>query len=109
MLVLASATTGSLHSSAALACPEQSQTAISNARTGSQIATAQQTPQGVRRAGPVISAALRGRGLPAPQVVAQSYVMLTDARTQAQSSATLFARAGALRHVQVLDSAGACE
>lgn len=105
-LFLASATTGSLHSSASLACAERSQPAVSNSRTARQMPTAQQSPRGVQQADPVVSSVLTGRDLPAPDLVATSQVGLPTGSTSNYSSATLFARIGALNHVDVVASAG---
>lgn len=105
-LFLASATTGSLHSSASSECAQRSQPAISNSRTARQMPTSQQSPRRVQLARPVVSAVLTGRGLPAPDMVATSQVGLPTGSDSNFSLATLFARTGALNHVDVVTSAG---
>lgn len=106
VLFLASVSTGSLHSTAARACPEDAEPAITNSRTATQYATDQNTRAGVQHAAPIVVAALHAQGLPTPQLVAESNVALPGIRNPNLSSATLFARAGALDHVHVVSSAG---
>jgi putative ABC transport system permease protein len=106
VLFLASVSTGSLHSTAARECPEDAEPAITNANTASQFASSQQTPAGVRNADPVVAAAVRAHGLPAPDRVAMGSVAFPAVHNLNFASATLFARPGALAHVDVVASAG---
>ena len=106
VLFLASVSTGSLHSTAARECPENAEPGITNANTASQYATAQQTAAGVRRADPAVRAAIRARGLPAPYLIAEGGVTFPGVRNPNFHAATVFARSGALAHVDVVASAG---
>lgn len=106
VLFLASATTGSLHNSASLECPEQSQPAISNSRTSTEEPSDQQSPGAVRRMAPVVSDLLAGRGLGGPDLVQVSPVALPQQPDPNRSAATLLARAGARSHVTVISSVG---
>lgn len=106
VLFLASTRSASLHSSASAACLQQSQPAITNSRTATQEATPQQTAAGLAHATPIVTSRMRAAGLPGPDVVVEGQIAVPVASGADPGGAMLFARAGALSHVQVVHSAG---
>ncbi|MGH8960786.1 MAG: hypothetical protein ACRDWT_06195 [Jatrophihabitantaceae bacterium] len=103
VLFLASTGTAALHNEAGLECPESSQPGITNDLGPTQYASAEQSPAGLRRGDPAVRSAMTSSGLPDPYLVATSYVSVAGGPP---AGALLFARPGALSHVQLVASAG---
>jgi hypothetical protein len=101
VLFLASTGTAALHSEAAQEWPESSQPGIINDPGPNHYPSAQQNPSALTQADGSVCAAMSSAGLPPADLVATAAVAVSGDRA---SRAMLFARAGALAHVDVVKS-----